>query len=221
VDKKVSDGVGSSIRVRRQHKPTESVTAQVRGIYMEAFPPAERVALEVLIAAVGRGRRLLFTAEAATEIVGFAITMPLPDTGMHLLEYFAVKSEHRGQGIGSILLPGVLGNLIAGEQVVGLILEVRSDQAGDESEREIRRARIAFYRRNGAQLIEDVPQFLAPNLCDGGTIEMRLMWLAAGSAPSKLCGPLLLACIRGIYSECYELSLDDHLVESTLRGLTC
>jgi ribosomal protein S18 acetylase RimI-like enzyme len=195
------------------------VSDQVRSIYTEAFPPGERVAFETLVAAVLEGRRRLFVAEANDEVVGLAISIPLPDTTIHSLEYFAVKREQRGRGIGSILLRSVLGDLMAGEHILGLILEVESDQVGNEPEREIRRARIAFYRRNGAYLIEDVPQFLAPNLTDGGTLEMKLMWLPAGNAPSRLCGPQLLTCIRGIYSRSYGLSLDDYRIESTLRSV--
>jgi GNAT superfamily N-acetyltransferase len=220
VENKPLGGADCSLLVRRQDAPLESVAGQIGNMYTEAFPPSQRVDFDTLIAAVKMGERRLFTAEAEGEVLGFAVTVPLPDTGIHCLEYFAVKRGQRGRGTGSILLRIVLGDLAATENALGLILEVESDHSGSEAERETRRARIAFYHRNGAHLVDGVPCFMAPDLVDGGTLEMKLMWLPAGNGPSRLCGPRLLTCLRGIYSQSYGLPLDDPRIESTLRSVS-
>ena len=189
VKNKPSGSAGGPLRVRRQTALIESVAGQIGNIYTEAFPPSQRVDFDTLIAAVSMGERRLFTAEAEGEVVGFAITVPLPDTGIHCLEYLAVKRGQRGRGTGSILLRSVLGDLAATENALGLILEVESDREGSEAERESRRARIAFYHRSGAHMMDDVPCFMAPNLVDGGTLEMKLMWLPAGNGTLRLLAP--------------------------------
>jgi GNAT superfamily N-acetyltransferase len=207
--------------VCRQDSPSESISIQVRRIYMEAFPTGQRVDYNALAAAVADGRRLLFTAEDGGQVLGFALTTPLPGTDLHCLEYFAVRQGERSRGIGTGLLRGVLSDLHAHQRASGLILEVESDQEGGEEERDTRRARMAFYSRNGAYPVEEVPHFLAPDLIDGGTIEMQLMWLPAGGAPASLSRPELCAGIRGIYSQCYGLTPDDPRVEVTLREAGC
>jgi ribosomal protein S18 acetylase RimI-like enzyme len=213
----------SSVRppiVLRQDRPGEFVIAQIGRIYAEAFPPAQRAALETLAGAVEEGSRRLFVAQDGEEVVGFAFTVPLPETRIHCLEYLAVKRERRGQGLGSLLLRAVLADLAMEERVPGLVLEVESDRVGGQEEKTVRGARIAFYRANGAHLIEQVPHFLAPNLVDGGTLEMRLMWLPADDGPSMLNGPDLAACVRGIYSQSYGLSLTDHRIQFTLESVS-
>jgi ribosomal protein S18 acetylase RimI-like enzyme len=218
VTKKPSGSIGPSLLVRRHDAPLETVTVQVKDIYLEAFPPAQRMDFEALLATAENGRRRLFTAEAEGEVAGFAVTIPLPDTSFHCLEYLAVNREQRGLGAGSTLLRAVLGDLSTRENASGLILEVESDGVGSETEREVRRARIAFYRRNGAHMVDAVPRFLAPDLAEGGTLEMKLMWLPSGNGPSRLSGSELRTGIRGIYTQSYGLPPDDPLVESTLSS---
>jgi GNAT superfamily N-acetyltransferase len=221
MNRKTSSAPTPSLVVNRQDSPTESISGQVQCIYVEAFPPGQRVDYNTLTAAVAEGRRLLFTAEEGGKILGFAFTTPLPGTCVHCLEYFAVRQGERGRGTGSILIRTVLSDLYEREHASGLILEVEAEQEGSKEEQETRRARVAFYRGNGANMIEDAGYFLAPDLIDGGAIAMKLMWLPAGTAPARLSGPRLRACICGIYSQCYGLSLDDPRVASTLRSSGC
>jgi GNAT superfamily N-acetyltransferase len=205
--------------VSRHDSPSESISGQIQRIYTEAFPPGQRTDYGALIAAVAEGSRLLFTAQEDGQFLAFAITTPLPGTDIHCLEYFAVRQGERGRGIGARLLGAVLSDLHATEHASGLILEVEPEQEGSEPERETRRARVAFYRRNGAYSVQDVEHFLAPDLLiDGAVIEMKLMWLPADGAPASLSSAELYACICGIYSQCYGLPLDDPRVEATLRS---
>jgi ribosomal protein S18 acetylase RimI-like enzyme len=207
-----------SLKIVRLESESAGAFAQVEGIYLEAFPPAERVDFRDLLAAVTEGSRTLFAAQEEGQVLAFAITTTLPGTGIHCLEYFAVCRGLRGQGVGSRLLRAVLRNLATSDVVSGLILEVESEETASERDREIRRSRIAFYRRNGAYLIDEVERFLAPDLSGTGTIDMRLMWLPADGAPARLSAPELKAAILGIYERCYELTPDDTRVEATLRS---
>jgi ribosomal protein S18 acetylase RimI-like enzyme len=217
VTRKTSISRTRSLVVNRQDGPSKSVSGQVQAIYTEAFPPGQRVDFNTLASAVTEGKRTLFTVQDDGQVLGFAITASLPDTDIHCLEYLAVRRGERSRGIGSRLIRAALSDLQTRAQASGLILEVEAEQEGTGREQETRRARVAFYRRNGADLVEEVARFLAPDLTDGGTIEMKLMWLPAASAPIRLSGPQLAACILGIYSQCYGLPLDDPLVEAALR----
>jgi hypothetical protein len=221
VKRKTASAPAPSWMFKRHGSPFQSISGQVEHIYAEAFPPSQRVDYDTLTAAVAEGSRLLFTAQKGGQVLGFAITTPLPDADVHCLEYFAVRQGDRSQGIGAGLLRTVLSDLHANEHVSGLILEVEPEQEGNETEQEIRRARVAFYLRNGATPIADVTRFLAPDLSTGGTIEMKLMWLPTGGAPAIPSGPELWVCIRGIYSRCYGLTPEDPRVEATLRSAGC
>jgi GNAT superfamily N-acetyltransferase len=194
---------------------------QIQSIYTEAFPPGQRVDFSILAAAVKNKERTLFTAKESGKVLAFAITTPLSGVHVHCLEYLAVHQGQRSRGVGSSLIRTMVGDLLTTEHIAGLILEVESDQIDSEEERETRRARMAFYRRNGAHLVEGLAHFLAPDLIDGGTIEMRLMWLPAGGAPARLSDPDLCACVCGIYSQCYGLPPDDPRVGATLRSSDC
>jgi ribosomal protein S18 acetylase RimI-like enzyme len=211
--------VGEGLLVERVNRLDASFTRQVESIYMEAFPPSQREPFHRVVSAVNEGRRWLYCARASTHVCGFAITMPLPGTGMHLLEYLAVAANMRNRGIGGVLVRDVLQSLRAQGTVSGIVLEVETDEEDDPVEQRLRHRRIEFYRRIGATVIEGVKDYAMPDMRGSGSLAMKLLWLPVISSASVPDGPDLEACIVSIYQHSYGLEPDNPLVKHALASL--
>ena len=198
-----------------------SMAKDIQAIYHASFPSVERVDFQTLVNDIVSNKRLFFVAKLDDTSVGFAVIIPLINTSICLLEYLAVTEQHRSKGIGSMLLQYLSSTLRETENVSGLIFEVESDDHGAEEEKKIRKRRIAFYERNGANLVYCAPKYRIPNLAGVGTIDMKLMWLPWDTEISKLMGDLLRKCICEIYIQSFERSIDDSLLQLVLRDLTC
>ncbi len=194
---------------------------ELGNIYVESFPPSERIDFTTLVEGISDGKRWLFAAKTDDILTGFAITNSLLSADCHLLEYMAVKKEFRNQAIGSLLLRTVADVLHSQANVAGLIIEVEADNVVDPHERDLRRRRIQFYERNGARLVECAPRYYTPNLVADGILEMKLMWLPLREKEIQLSGVRLRACVRAIFIESYGRLQDDPLLETNLRSLIC
>ena len=132
-------------------------------LYERAFPPAERVLVASLLAAVKRRRRALDQRLPEGEIMlavldgdeRFAGLMQYEcfSGGAAALWYFAVEPERRGQGLGGLAYRRLL-EVLAPLGVDALVFEVEiPDEAPGEAARRLAERRIAFYRRLGARLL--------------------------------------------------------------------
>ena len=83
-------------------------------------------------------------------ILGYAFFVRLGRN--HLLDYLAIKAEHRNEGLGSVFLQKLAPCLTDADCVV---LEVEDpEQAKDETERAQRERRLRFYLRSGCMKTE-------------------------------------------------------------------
>jgi len=195
---------------------------QARAIYEASFPPAERVPFADLLASLAGASAHGWAAADAEGVVGFAFTMTLAETGVELLSYLAVAPTWRGRGVGSALLQAVIDSLRARGDAAGLLWEVESDDADEdiaEAERALRRRRIAFYHRHGAEIVRGAPGYRVPNLAGAGIIPMKLMWLSLTTPPQELEGDRLRRCVEAIYHQGYGLPASHPLVREMLAGL--
>jgi ribosomal protein S18 acetylase RimI-like enzyme len=192
---------------------------QVRGIYEEAFPPAERLAFQEILAALRQGGRWLFVAKVGGDVVGFAVVTPLEKLSAYLLEYMAVAAPLRDKGIGGRLFEFVADSLRAIPGAMGILLEVEPDDAGPD--RDLRRRRIAFYLRYGVQEVGCAPKYRMPDLGGSGEVPMKLMWLALGTASDLPRAERLREYIQAIYVQGYGRGPDDQLLLANLRDLAC
>ena len=213
----------NDLRVVRETEPDSRLIDDLCDIYIESFPPSERVDLRVLAADIVDNRSWLFTARMAHNLMGFAVTTPLSGTQVHLLEYMAVAKEARSRGIGALLLQSVSKHAAqSSDNVIGCILEVESDDFGTEDEQLIRKRRIEFYLRNGVLPVTCAPLYQVPSFAgDDAILPMKLMWLPLNNETGTLSGRKLRDCICSIYNQSYGLSTDDPFVQSALNDLTC
>lgn len=223
-----ADGEDASAGIEFLPQCGEAVPVDLLGmiseIYVASFPASERVPLDGLAADVERGACLLCTAVAEHRLVGFTFASPLDQTNVHLLMYMAVARGERGKGIGTRLLRYVAEQVGRYWRSLGLLIEVESDDsAGDQEKQDLRRRRIAFYCRNGAEVIDCVTDYRIPDLSRGGDseIRMKLLWLPIKDRQERPEGILLQDCIHAILVGCYGLHEGDDLLVRVLESVVC
>ena len=207
------------LAVRRGRRLQEAALRRFKQIYLKSFSPSERVDFRKLLGRIAEGKEWLFGAWSEGELLGFAVTIPLPGTDAHFLDYLAVAPQFRNHGIGSTLLGAIRRQLRAAGNASGIILEVKPDDHPRETENALRKRRIEFYRRNGARLVECAPHYRAPNLAGKGAVGYRLMWLPLSDGGQPPCGALLRRLIRSIFIQGYGRTDDDVLLRAVLKGV--
>ena len=115
---------------------------QVKEIYMEAFPKAERKPFFVLRHSVKSKKAQILTATEDGTLMGFV--MVIPYGGMVMVDYLAVSSKIRSRGTGSQIMQQVC-EYFADKRIV-LLIERLDDNAENAQQRSARRR---FYLKNG------------------------------------------------------------------------
>lgn len=115
---------------------------EIREIYMEAFPKAERKPFFAVRRSVNKGKALLLTAMENEILQGFVIAVPYKN--MVMVDYLAVSSKIRSRGTGSKILQEVCGRF--SDQKIVLLIERLDDTAKNKEQRIARRK---FYFKNG------------------------------------------------------------------------
>ncbi|MHB0877671.1 MAG: GNAT family N-acetyltransferase [Anaerolineae bacterium] len=190
-------------------------TELLRTIYFDSFPPSEREDFGGLVERFAEGVPWLYLGRVGTDIVGFAVVIPLVDARALLLDYFAIAREWRSRGVGSRFLRQ-LADLLQQGEMTGIVLEVESDEWGPEAERDLRRRRIGFYRRHGLDFLPGVPALSVPSMDDDSLLETKLMWLPLRPAP-----PHAPALVAAVYRYAYGLPPEHELVQQALRAVRC
>lgn len=193
---------------------------QLNAIYLDSFPPYERVDFSFLLQSVKAGERWLVTATRDNTALGFAILVPAIGSGIHLLEYLAVARKARGCGIGGGLLEHTRTLCArAGRIIRGLLIEVEHDEEGDANERIVRQRRIAFYARHGACMVDAAPQYRVPLADRAGAMRMKLLWLPITPHAAAPRGEALRQCVTGIFTKSYGRDVNDPLLHDVLADI--
>ncbi|MBI5035279.1 MAG: GNAT family N-acetyltransferase [Chloroflexi bacterium] len=207
------------INVIQQSQLDPRQAAQLRAIYESSFPPSERGDVSKFAAAIASRVYSLFTAIDGNDLLGFAVTLRLTPSDVHLLSYLAVAQQARNRGIGEKLMRGATQLLRDNAHATALILEVESPDESNAEERHLRERRIEFYRRLGATMIEGAPRYRAPNLAGTGTLNFKLMWLPLVDSAKVPTGEQLKQLVLAIYVQSYKLTSGDPLVVEALQEL--
>ena len=115
---------------------------EIKEIYMEAFPKAERKPFFTVRRSVNKGKSLLLTAMENEVLQGFV--MAIPYKNMVMVDYLAVSSKIRSRGIGSKILQEICRRFP--DQKIVLLIERLDDTAENKDQRIARRK---FYFKNG------------------------------------------------------------------------
>lgn len=150
-----------NLRITEITTPDDDLLLPWLDLYEIAFPPAERMLVSFYLRLLREKRdglwpdHNLLAVQREGVFVGLAHYVVVAEQDLVWLWMFAVTPEARNQGVGAAIYGEIVRCLPAG--TVAVLIEVeRPDLAHTEAERELAERRIAFYRRQGARLLEGV-----------------------------------------------------------------
>ena len=189
---------------------------QALEIYYYSFPYSERRPIRFMIPMLKSGATELFVLSSENtgeqrKIMAIALINKIGNTGFYLWDYLAVESNSRGKGIGSVMLKHITDHVTS--QNCSIILETEHPDFGENKPE--RAARIAFYLRNGAKLLDNV-FYALPDFSGHGYLDMQLMVIPATALPSP---KQLSELIKYIYTEFYKRKQTDSTLELILKHL--
>jgi ribosomal protein S18 acetylase RimI-like enzyme len=156
------------------------------------------------------GNYRLFTYVQGEEAQGVALVYFSDPLRFAWLDYFAVRSDLRGRGLGSELFREIAGYVSQQNPLPDwLLFEVDDDYEGDARREAQCLRRVLFYRRLGARVLENVP-YRFPSAF-GDPIRMRLMAYQICSS-AKLTAHHLKHAVREIFATVHGRHGDDELL---------
>jgi GNAT superfamily N-acetyltransferase len=190
---------------------------RVRAIYEGGFPDWLRADFGSLLGGRQPGELPLALTEEGRP-AGFAMLRPLGPTGWMYLRFFVVDAASRGRGLGGILWTQLTGWLRESGYSL-LVFDVEDpDEPGTEPEElQIRRRRIAFYRRHDAAVLP-VTGYRTPHDDAGEGPWTPMVLMAAGltaADPPTATAAGLRAVLDAVYRHRWSLAPDHPQVTAT------
>lgn len=167
----------------------------------------EREPPSVIVNSVRNGTAFALCAVLGDVTIGLATAHLLKNPPSVFLVYLAAAPDQRsGKGVGTRLFfrawdEGRARLAAEGLKAQGMVWEVdRLDLAASAEEADVRRRRLAFFLRNGGELLP--ARYLQPPVDGVAPVEMQLMFLPQSgvSAPESTA---IRGLIRAIYFEKY------------------
>lgn len=172
-------------------------------IYEASFPSNERQTLETLKIRLKEDKEVLFAAKINDEVVGIGFLFDILGSDFLLLDYLAVKENHRCKQIGEKFFRFLKD--YANLKHKHLLMEV--DDPGFGEDKALKLKRIAFYQKNGAFCLKDV-KYILPAL-DGTNSTEQILMIVPYNSKSEFSGTEIKALVKLLYSELYEIQGDD------------
>jgi GNAT superfamily N-acetyltransferase len=173
---------------------------EVFKIYEASFPANERQTLKTLKIRLKENKEVFFAAKISHEVVGIGFLFDLPGSDFLLLDYLAVKENHRGKQIGEQLFEFLKS--YSKRHNKHLLMEVDDPEFGEDKTSKLKR--IAFYQKNGALWLKDI-KYILPAL-DGSEHTEQILLLVPQNPKSEFSGEEIKALVKLLYSELYGIS---------------
>ena len=201
------------MRIEKIEIDDQKSLSEVFEIYESSFPANERQSLDTINFRLKIGKEVLFAAILKKEIVGIGFLFDLLGSDFLLLDYLAVKQNHRGKQVGERLFSHL--KTYSENRKKHLLMEVDDPEFGDDKTQ--RHKRIAFYQKNGAQWLKDV-KYILPALDDSEQTEQILM-LVPQNSKSEFSGEEIKALVILVYSELYGISGENSDLSLILKSV--
>ena len=188
------------MKIEKIEIDNQEVLEQVFQIYKMSFPANERQTLETLKIRLKENKEVLFAAKFQNEILGIGFLFDLLGSDFMLLDYLAVKENHRGKQIGERLFEFLKSYSKSHNK--HLLMEVDDPGFGEDKTSKLKR--IAFYQKNGALWLKDV-KYILPAI-DGSEHTEQILMLVPQNSKSEFSGEEIKALVKLVYSELYGVS---------------
>ncbi|MCP9766312.1 GNAT family N-acetyltransferase [Lacihabitans sp. LS3-19] len=186
---------------------------EVFEIYESSFPANERQPIETLKIRLKINKEVLFAAKLNNKVVGIGFLFDLLGSDFLLLDYLAVKHNHRGNQVGERLFKQL--KEYANNQKKHLLMEVDDPEFGED--KELRIKRIAFYQKNGALVLQNV-KYILPAL-DGTESTNQILMLVPYLSKSQFSGFEIKELVKLLYSELYGIDGDDEGLSAIIKSI--
>jgi uncharacterized membrane protein YheB (UPF0754 family) len=145
--------------------------------------------------------------------VGIGFLFDLLGSDFLLLDYLAVKENHRGKQIGEQLLEFLKS--YSKRHNKHLLMEVDDPEFGEDKTSKLKR--IAFYQKNGALWLKDI-KYILPAL-DGTNATEQILMLVPENSESEFSGEEIKALVKLLYAELYGISGEDSDIHLILQSV--
>ena len=192
----------------------EEALKKVFDIFKSSFPANERQSLETLKIRLKEDKEVLFAAKINDEVVGIGFLFDLMGSDFLLLDYLAVKENHRGKQIGEWLFEFLKQYSLSRNK--HLLMEVDDPDFGEDKLSKIKR--IAFYKKNGAFWLKDV-KYILPAL-DGTNTTEQILMIVPYNSKNEFSGAEIKALVELLYSELYGINSEDENLAKIIKSVS-
>jgi ribosomal protein S18 acetylase RimI-like enzyme len=185
------------------------------GILRESISANAQLPQQRLSELLVGGRYQLFSYADRDEVQGAALVYFGEVLPFAWLDYFAIRADLRGRGLGGELFREIV-NVAKKHDLDWMLLEVDDDREGALQHKRLCARRIEFYRRLGAKLLQNVPYKFPSAFAE--PLPMRLMAYQLG-AGAVLSRNTLNQIVGEVFMSIHGRGDDDGLLRWFQRGV--